>query len=234
MSKSELKWSELCYPVCLQQHFTWPKCTEVDCNVPCCPCSGVSPDGQRAAGSIGRRGLSLQTPCDGWSTGGAGLSGVLDAGSGAPPGEGGRDGPRWDTFDMNMTVMLVRAPLIKSDCLSFISAPVLVEVQVNGSGYASDIYRDLVAGFNILQGGTITVISRKCLLEPSEPNYSTCFILGEWSVKSGKISKKLSKFIYLVYLRIKHERENHWNTKWNEEKLGFLLRLIWISSLQAS
>ncbi|XP_028984393.1 DC-STAMP domain-containing protein 2 isoform X2 [Betta splendens] len=57
-------------------------------------------------------------------------------------------------------------------------APVLVVVQVNGSGYASDIYRDLVAAFNILQRGNITVISRKCLLEPSQPNYSTCFILG--------------------------------------------------------
>ncbi|KAF3692474.1 DC-STAMP domain-containing protein 2 [Channa argus] len=57
-------------------------------------------------------------------------------------------------------------------------APVTLEVQVNGSGYASDIYRDLVAAFNTLQGGNITVISRKCLLVPSEPEYSTCFILG--------------------------------------------------------
>ncbi|XP_026040765.1 DC-STAMP domain-containing protein 2-like isoform X5 [Maylandia zebra] len=56
--------------------------------------------------------------------------------------------------------------------------PVTVAVQVNGSGYASDIYRDVVASFNILQRGNITVISKKCLLEPSEPNYNTCFILG--------------------------------------------------------
>ncbi|XP_030607584.1 DC-STAMP domain-containing protein 2 isoform X2 [Archocentrus centrarchus] len=56
--------------------------------------------------------------------------------------------------------------------------PVKVAIQVNGSGYASDIYRDLVASFNILQQRNITVISRKCLLEPSEPNYTTCFILG--------------------------------------------------------
>lgn len=52
-------------------------------------------------------------------------------------------------------------------------------VTVNGSGYASDIYRDLVAAFNILQRGNITVISRKCLLAPSEPSYSTCFVLGQ-------------------------------------------------------
>ncbi|XP_069392837.1 DC-STAMP domain-containing protein 2 isoform X2 [Paralichthys olivaceus] len=57
-------------------------------------------------------------------------------------------------------------------------APVTVAVQVNGSGFASDIFRDLVASFNILQGGNVTVISRKCLLEPSEPNYNTCVTLG--------------------------------------------------------
>ncbi|XP_029361174.1 DC-STAMP domain-containing protein 2-like [Echeneis naucrates] len=57
-------------------------------------------------------------------------------------------------------------------------APVIMGVQVNGSGFASDIYRDLVSSFNFLQGGNITVISRKCLLEPSEPNYNSCFILG--------------------------------------------------------
>ncbi|XP_056237675.1 DC-STAMP domain-containing protein 2 [Seriola aureovittata] len=57
-------------------------------------------------------------------------------------------------------------------------APVTVAVQVNGSGFASDIFRDLVASFNVLQEGNITVISRKCVVQPSEPNYSTCFILG--------------------------------------------------------
>ncbi|XP_070767834.1 DC-STAMP domain-containing protein 2 [Enoplosus armatus] len=65
---------------------------------------------------------------------------------------------------------------VKGDLVA--RAPVTVAVQVNGSGYASDIFRDVVASFNVLQGGNITVISRKCLLEPSEPNYTTCFILG--------------------------------------------------------
>ncbi|XP_041842758.1 DC-STAMP domain-containing protein 2 isoform X2 [Melanotaenia boesemani] len=65
---------------------------------------------------------------------------------------------------------------VKGDVVA--RAPVSVVVQVEGTGYASDIYRDLVASFNILQGGNITVISRKCLMEPSEPNYVTCFILG--------------------------------------------------------
>ncbi|XP_060889900.1 DC-STAMP domain-containing protein 2 isoform X1 [Labrus mixtus] len=65
---------------------------------------------------------------------------------------------------------------VKGDVVA--RAPVTVAVQVNGSGYASDIFKDLVTSFNILQGGNITVISRKCLLAPSEPDYSTCFTLG--------------------------------------------------------
>lgn len=52
-------------------------------------------------------------------------------------------------------------------------------MQVNGSGLASDIFRDLVTSFNVLQGGNITVISRKCLRTPSEPRVSSCFLLGE-------------------------------------------------------
>ncbi|KAM7382757.1 hypothetical protein PAMP_002474 [Pampus punctatissimus] len=59
-----------------------------------------------------------------------------------------------------------------------VRAPVTVLVQVNGSGYASDIFRDLVASFGILQGGNVTVISKKCLLPLSEPDQSACFILG--------------------------------------------------------
>lgn len=66
--------------------------------------------------------------------------------------------------------------LVKEDVVA--RAPVLVTVAVNGTGYASDIFRDLVASFNILQGGNITVISRKCLLAPSEPDQAACFTLG--------------------------------------------------------
>ncbi|TMS01142.1 DC-STAMP domain-containing protein 2 [Larimichthys crocea] len=65
---------------------------------------------------------------------------------------------------------------VKGDIVA--RAPVTVAVQVNGSGYASDLFRDLVASFDVLQGGNITVISRKCLLEPSEPDHATYFILG--------------------------------------------------------
>lgn len=59
------------------------------------------------------------------------------------------------------------------------SAPTVHTVVVSGSGYAADIFKDMLNAFNILQGGNITVISKKCLLEPSEPNYTTCFMLGK-------------------------------------------------------
>nr|XP_057909296.1 DC-STAMP domain-containing protein 2 isoform X2 [Doryrhamphus excisus] len=57
-------------------------------------------------------------------------------------------------------------------------APVTVGVQVDGSGYTADIMRDVVASFNVLQGGNFTVISSKCLLVPSEPDYAASFALG--------------------------------------------------------
>lgn len=62
------------------------------------------------------------------------------------------------------------------------AAPVVVAVQVGGTGYLSDIFRDLVAAFDLLQGGNITVISRKCLLQPSQLDPASYFILGEGSL----------------------------------------------------
>lgn len=55
----------------------------------------------------------------------------------------------------------------------------VVAVQVGGTGYLSDIFRDLVATFDLLQGGNITVISRKCLLQPSQLDPASHFILGK-------------------------------------------------------
>ncbi|XP_036071864.1 DC-STAMP domain-containing protein 2 isoform X4 [Oryzias melastigma] len=89
---------------------------------------------------------------------------------------------------------------VKGDMIA--RAPVRVAVQVNGSGYASDIFRDLVASFDILQGGNVTVISRKCLLEPLQPDATTCSILvcvsqkvpltpvGSWSFEELTVGSK--------------------------------------------
>nr|XP_061789460.1 DC-STAMP domain-containing protein 2-like [Nerophis lumbriciformis] len=57
-------------------------------------------------------------------------------------------------------------------------APVTVSVQVKGLGYLADIMRDLAASFNILQAGNVTVVSKKCLFTPSEPDHDANFTLG--------------------------------------------------------
>lgn len=57
-------------------------------------CSVVSADVQRAPGGDGGLGFGLQAPDRRQPDGGAGLPGVLDSGSGAPPGDGGHCGQR--------------------------------------------------------------------------------------------------------------------------------------------
>ncbi|XP_036610114.1 DC-STAMP domain-containing protein 2 [Trichosurus vulpecula] len=56
--------------------------------------------------------------------------------------------------------------------------PVLVSVTVQGTGYVGQIYRDLVSVFDILQQGNITILSRRCLLRTSEPNYRSYILIG--------------------------------------------------------
>ncbi|XP_024896663.1 DC-STAMP domain-containing protein 2 [Pteropus alecto] len=66
-------------------------------------------------------------------------------------------------------------------------SPVLVSITVEGNGYSGRIYRDLVSAFDVLQHGNITVLSRRCLLSPSEPDstgyvaigvmYGLCFVV---------------------------------------------------------
>ncbi|XP_068426849.1 DC-STAMP domain-containing protein 2 isoform X1 [Clinocottus analis] len=65
---------------------------------------------------------------------------------------------------------------VKGDVVA--RAPVTMSVQVDGSGYASDIYRDVAAAFSLLQQGNVTVVSRRCLVMPQEPDPATCFTLG--------------------------------------------------------
>ncbi|KAF1508482.1 DC-STAMP domain-containing protein 2, partial [Eudyptula minor] len=57
-------------------------------------------------------------------------------------------------------------------------APVVLGVSVNGTGYTSEIFRDLVSAFDVLQRGNISVLSQRCLLQPVEPNYNTYLSMG--------------------------------------------------------
>uniref|UniRef100_A0AAY4CXU9 Dendritic cell-specific transmembrane protein-like domain-containing protein n=2 Tax=Denticeps clupeoides TaxID=299321 RepID=A0AAY4CXU9_9TELE len=85
------------------------------------------------------------------------------------------------------------------------TAPVLVAVQVNGSGYASDIFKDIVASFDIFQRSNVTVLSKKCLMQPQEPDYTVYAFIGSlyglslFIVIAGSYSKRLQRYICASY-----------------------------------
>nr|XP_041577097.1 uncharacterized protein LOC100218926 [Taeniopygia guttata] len=57
-------------------------------------------------------------------------------------------------------------------------APSTMTISVNGTGYTSEIYKDLVSAFNALQEGEVSVLSQVCLIEPVEPDHSTYITIG--------------------------------------------------------
>ncbi|KAI5618237.1 DC-STAMP domain-containing protein 2, partial [Silurus asotus] len=84
-------------------------------------------------------------------------------------------------------------------------APVVVDIQVNGSGYAADIFKDILASFDILQKENITILSKKCLMEPLEPDYSIYLFIGFlyslafFLVVAGSYAKRLQRFVCAHY-----------------------------------
>jgi len=81
----------------------------------------------------------------------------------------------------------------------------VVAVQVNGSGYASDIFRDIAASFDILQKGNITVLSKKCLMKPLEPDYMRYLLIGTSTHHT----------VHGVYCFRVTPNGRHWNSRWN-------------------
>nr|XP_056709480.1 DC-STAMP domain-containing protein 2 [Euleptes europaea] len=57
-------------------------------------------------------------------------------------------------------------------------APVTMSISVTGTGYSGEMYRDMVSAFEVLQRGNISVLSKKCRLHPSEPDYGGYVIIG--------------------------------------------------------
>ncbi|XP_005429919.1 DC-STAMP domain-containing protein 2 [Geospiza fortis] len=57
-------------------------------------------------------------------------------------------------------------------------APSTMTISVNGTGYTSDIYKDLVSAFNTLQEGEVSVLSQACLIQPVEPDHGTYITIG--------------------------------------------------------
>ncbi|KAI5940791.1 DC-STAMP domain-containing protein 2 [Manis javanica] len=57
-------------------------------------------------------------------------------------------------------------------------SPVVVSITVEGTGYTGKIYRDLVSAFDVLQQGNVSILSRRCLLQPSEPDTTGYTVIG--------------------------------------------------------
>ncbi|NXO29888.1 DCST2 protein, partial [Cisticola juncidis] len=57
-------------------------------------------------------------------------------------------------------------------------APATMTISVNGTGYTSEIFQDLVSAFNELQEGKVSVLSQVCLVEPVEPDHNTHITIG--------------------------------------------------------
>ncbi|XP_031230361.1 DC-STAMP domain-containing protein 2 isoform X2 [Mastomys coucha] len=61
-------------------------------------------------------------------------------------------------------------------------SPVVSSISVEGSGYSGNIYRDLASAFDVLQQGNVSILSKRCVLHPSEPDtngtmYGLCFFV---------------------------------------------------------
>ncbi|XP_063054505.1 DC-STAMP domain-containing protein 2 [Engraulis encrasicolus] len=91
-------------------------------------------------------------------------------------------------------------------------APVMISVEVNGSGYTADIFKDIMASFDTLQKGNVTILSKKCLVTPTEPDYAEYLIIGSlyglalFTVVAGSYVKRLRRLICASY-HPKREKE---------------------------
>ncbi|XP_048476251.1 DC-STAMP domain-containing protein 2-like [Rhincodon typus] len=84
-------------------------------------------------------------------------------------------------------------------------SPVILGISINGTGYASDIYRNMVAAFDVVQSGNITVVSKRCAIIPSPPNYKIYSLIGVlygmtfFIVLFGCYISRLRRYICSVY-----------------------------------
>lgn len=63
----------------------------------------------------------------------------------------------------------------------------MLGISVSGSGYTSEIFRDLVSVFDVLQQGNVSVLSQRCLLQPIEPDYGTYLSMGDRGESLGGV-----------------------------------------------
>ncbi|XP_077012434.1 DC-STAMP domain-containing protein 2 isoform X3 [Tamandua tetradactyla] len=61
---------------------------------------------------------------------------------------------------------------------AWMQGPVLTSITVEGTGFTGKIFRDLVSAFDILQQGNVSILSRRCVLRPSEPDPTGYIVIG--------------------------------------------------------
>ncbi|XP_053316291.1 DC-STAMP domain-containing protein 2-like [Spea bombifrons] len=94
--------------------------------------------------------------------------------------------------------------LLQADVVA--RAPVTFSVLINGSGYASEIFSNVVSAFDILQRGNLTVLSKKCLVAPSAPDfkgyiligsmYGLCFLIAIFGVYIRRLQRVICAYYY--------------------------------------
>ncbi|NWV15632.1 DCST2 protein, partial [Ptilonorhynchus violaceus] len=100
-------------------------------------------------------------------------------------------------------------------------APSTMTISVNGTGYTSEIFQDLVSAFNALQQGKVSVLSQICLIEPVEPDHSTYITIGilygVWLFITifGSYMARLRRAVCAAYYPSREQ-----------ERLGFLHNII--------
>ncbi|XP_015192017.2 DC-STAMP domain-containing protein 2 isoform X3 [Lepisosteus oculatus] len=105
-------------------------------------------------------------------------------------------------------------------------APMLIAMEVNGSGYASDIFKDIVASFDILQKTNISVLSKKCLIQPSKPDYMGYLFIGLYCRQCfSSLDNICSLCMRLLTFPENHEEELDSS---DEETVG-----LWTSALKS-
>ncbi|XP_067832167.1 LOW QUALITY PROTEIN: DC-STAMP domain-containing protein 2 [Heptranchias perlo] len=84
-------------------------------------------------------------------------------------------------------------------------SPVVLGISINGTGYASDIYRNVVDAFDVVQSGNITIVSKKCAIIPSPPNYRIYMLIGGlygaafFIVLFGSYISRLRRYVCSIY-----------------------------------
>ncbi|XP_075048099.1 DC-STAMP domain-containing protein 2 [Mixophyes fleayi] len=68
------------------------------------------------------------------------------------------------------------AYLLKGEVVA--RAPLLLTVSVKGKGFMSEMFSEIVSAFDVMQRSNITVVSKKCMINPSQPYFMGYLLIG--------------------------------------------------------